>query len=146
MVWLFLNNIFGILDQRIEQPSQWFTRKIVSVNELHCGQVDISTCIFSLRYYLFQRQTNFEEGLQIRKQIRQTPKESSGVQLQKSTESSEEKGVHLGRRRQRSTFMFLPYYFINIVLFYTYILYIYNIYIYVCVCIYVYKQTILHIQ
>jgi len=59
-------------------------------------------------YYFFQRQTNFEEGFQIRKQIRKTPKESSGIQLQKPTESSEEKRIHLGRRRQRSTFMFLP--------------------------------------
>jgi len=58
---------------------------------------------FTFRYYLFQRQTDIEEGFQIRKQIRKTPKESSGVQLQKSTESSEEKGVHLGRRRQRGT-------------------------------------------
>jgi len=60
-------------------------------------------CVFTFRYYFFQRQTNIEEGFQIRKQIRKTPKESGGVQLQKPTESSEEKGVHLGRRRQRGT-------------------------------------------
>jgi len=59
--------------------------------------------VFTFRYYFFQRQTNIEEGFQIRKQIRKTPKESGGVQFQKPTESSEEKGVHLGRRRQRGT-------------------------------------------
>ncbi|KAF0766453.1 skin secretory protein xP2, partial [Aphis craccivora] len=62
---------------------------------------DIRMKVFEISELNSQRQTNFEEGFQIRKQIRKTPKESSGIQLQKPTESSEEKRIHLGRRRQR---------------------------------------------
>lgn len=49
----------------------------------------------------FQRETDIEEGFQIREQVRQAPEEGCRVQLQEPTQSRQEEGVHLGGGRER---------------------------------------------
>lgn len=43
-----------------------------------------------------QHETDPEESVEIREQVRQTPEEGRRIQLPQSAETSEEEGVHLG--------------------------------------------------